>query len=198
MTLTLYKSVGSPLPRSVRSICCYHQCGTCCWAPCGATPCLINHKPCAGALTTHNLVAYHLPSCILGSLCPIIKLTGTRQHTNDSCQWSFEPAPFFNLNSSLHISPTKLFGFLSSRVHKFWTAGAKVSVFARLSQQLPTTSDVKWVCRPWRRKAESRGSRTERKRTVVLLSILSPSSFAFGQCLSEGNLTVHGGVLWVC
>lgn len=35
-------------------------------------PCLINHKPCAGALTTHNLVAYHLPSCVLGRLCTTI------------------------------------------------------------------------------------------------------------------------------
>lgn len=62
----------SPLLHSVRSICCYHQWGTCCWAPCGATTCLINPKPCAEALTTHNLVAYHLPSCILGWLCTIM------------------------------------------------------------------------------------------------------------------------------
>lgn len=55
-----------PLTLCVTSFGCYHRCGTCCWAPC-----LINHKPFAGALTTHNL-AYLLPWCVLGRLCPII------------------------------------------------------------------------------------------------------------------------------
>lgn len=110
--------------------------------------------------------------------------------------------PHFNWNSSLHISPIKLFGFLSSRVHKFWTAGAKVSGFARSSRQLSATSHVKRVGRPRRGRElclagcflpESRGNRTEGERTVFLLSILSFSPLA-SVCVWSDEGCGGGGV----
>lgn len=46
---------------------------------------LINHKLRVGALTSHNLVAYHLlPRMTLRHYL----FTGTKQHGNDSCRWS--------------------------------------------------------------------------------------------------------------
>lgn len=108
---------------------------------------LITRPMLPGALTTHNLVAYHLPSSILWRLRHY-QLTGWRCHTNDSCWWSYEPAPFFDWNSSFMYPPTGLFGFHLSRVHKFWSTRAKVSGFSLSSQQLSTPSDVKRVGRP--------------------------------------------------
>lgn len=69
---------------------------------------LITRPMLPGALTTHNLVAYHLPSSILWRLRHY-QLTWWRCHTNDSCWWSYEPAPFFNWNSSFMYPPP---GFL--------------------------------------------------------------------------------------
>lgn len=142
-------------------------------------------------------------------------LTGRRQNSNDSCQWSFEPTPLlFNWYFSLLISPTKLFGFVSSRVHKFWTPRAKASGFARSPRQLSTTSDVKRVAQQWSRQAESSASpaplptgeqrKQDRRGETSLFVKHILSFFGFGlslKCWAEGGrgiLVFMWGVLRAC
>lgn len=98
----------------------------CSWA------CLINHKICTGALTSHNLVAQHLLSWM--TLHHYL-LTGTKQ----TRQWQLLVVTLTSLPSFAELF------WLLSWVLKFWSARSKVSGFARL-----TASDVRRVSRPRR------------------------------------------------
>lgn len=177
------------LAATVRSLCCYYQCGTCCWAPRGATTFFINPEPCAGSPDNPQPGGWPPPPLYPRMTLHHYQITGTRQHSNDSCQWSVKPSPPFQLKLvTSRIAPSLRFFFAVScpGVHKLWTDGAKVSVFARSSQQLPTTSDVKWVGQPWLRQAESpvwlpsgeQRKQDKRAKTENFRFILSPSSLA--------------------
>lgn len=88
----------------VSRVFCYRQCGTCCCAPCGATPFLINHRPhTAWSPDNPQPAGLLLPPWALGRV-HYYELTGRRQCSDDSCWWSFEPVFLFSTNPSLLIA----------------------------------------------------------------------------------------------
>lgn len=116
-------------------------------------PFLINHRP-HTAWSPDN----PQPAGLLPSPMSIRKATLLWAHRKKAMQqwqllvviWTGLPVQFKPLTS--HSCG---FGFHMSWVHRFWSVGAKVSRFARLSQQLSTTSAVMGVGQPWRQQAGS-------------------------------------------
>lgn len=135
---------------------------------------LITSPALPAALTTHNLVAYHLPSCRLWRLRHY-QLTGRRQlMTAAGGIWA---GPLFKLKLLIHVSPHQAFRFSlvsGSQVLKRRGKGQRICLVVtatfdniRCQESWSTITEAGWeLCSASLFFLESRGSRTEGESTI--------------------------------